>query len=928
MSSKPGPRPKSSTSTNPLYKPTSPGLGKTKLPSKAAVSRAVSSEATPANVAAVILSATGQNPTSRRVRQTTPAGIKTIKEVPKGLAANAAAKKIIDAKLIAIKAKERVSERYTWWLAHEGTTKGGPGFMHPDIPKGTATTMFKEAVDRHFGDHVSLEFRARYSKFQEDEINRQSIQRALREKLLALMTGKQIEPSLLSKSIWGEMIKAAKANKGRGKGLRDAWTGEATDIEEAFLAQEMFPLTTLSRHYEISSLDALPCGQPLREDQGYSETSLGVRENLVKLAELFIKKGWLTEDLKEPFLAWCRENNVQYNPGEANDIESEHTVPPICLAQFYAGIATLYSKEYISSLPEPEQTIFRETAAANMKAASSLGNRLKLQERIGYSLKGREGEPYNSLRGNMGPALKINRERITKFLTDLWPLQRRRGTVANGDSGTDLTINGVTQRYPNHLQALIAMLEKFRKAKTPDRAEVNAATWFAVAQEHVESLFQGILSRMRAVETLAEELIIPIPNPAAPAGPPVSLKFPIGTNFGDMIYRVLQAYSVTMPGLTPSKLAELSIDITAATPEQKKNIRLNLITYFDVLPPEIRRIIENADGRAKAFVFSMISSNGTRDKAERYEASLSRELSPEEFGLTPQELQTLLGVEQTRANITVVTGEGPAEITVPLPPLFTGPQAPQLTAILESVQADIEEGVEEVKAEEGPTLIDTLQELAKSAGLEILGPEIGEGGVKAYQLRDISTLQIATDSYGAPIRYAASDLAGAILTTRNSRARAAAAGPAFIMEQIQQPVAANAAIAAGAAGAGPKYMYIIKNTVTGQQVLPLLFNYKEANRFFQALLADPRELLRIRDHLEAKYSHNAGTGSAAKGGRHPSKKSRRSKRNGTKHTQYKKQSKRVGRVLSRKLNGHHLHRSHRKPAAKSRRYTQRRKSNK
>ena len=51
------------------------------------------------------------------------------------------------------------------------------------------------------------------------------------------------------------------------------------------------------------------------------------------------------------------------------------------------------------------------------------------------------------------------------------------------------------------------------------------------------------------------------------------------------------------------------------------------------------------------------------------------------------------------------------------------------------------------------------------------------------------------------------------------------------------------------------------------------------------------------------------------GSRHPSKKFKRSKRNGQ-------------RVTSHKLKRHHLHRSHRKPAAKSRRYTQRRKSNK
>jgi hypothetical protein len=58
------------------------------------------------------------------------------------------------------------------------------------------------------------------------------------------------------------------------------------------------------------------------------------------------------------------------------------------------------------------------------------------------------------------------------------------------------------------------------------------------------------------------------------------------------------------------------------------------------------------------------------------------------------------------------------------------------------------------------------------------------------------------------------------------------------------------------------------------------------------------------------------------GGRYPSKKSKRSK-NGTQHKRVK-----LDRVLSHKLKRHHLHRSHRKSAAKSRRSTQRRKSNK
>jgi hypothetical protein len=69
------------------------------------------------------------------------------------------------------------------------------------------------------------------------------------------------------------------------------------------------------------------------------------------------------------------------------------------------------------------------------------------------------------------------------------------------------------------------------------------------------------------------------------------------------------------------------------------------------------------------------------------------------------------------------------------------------------------------------------------------------------------------------------------------------------------------------------------------------------------------------DELDKRYPQE--------GGHYPSKKSKRSKRNGTNHKRIK-----MGCILSRKLTGRHLHQRHRKPAAKSRRSTQRRKSNK
>jgi hypothetical protein len=92
----------------------------------------------------------------------------------------------------------------------------------------------------------------------------------------------------------------------------------------------------------------------------------------------------------------------------------------------------------------------------------------------------------------------------------------------------------------------------------------------------------------------------------------------------------------------------------------------------------------------------------------------------------------------------------------------------------------------------------------------------------------------------------------------------------------------------------------------------------------------PGQLAAIRAMLADAGGARAETGPPGRGGRYPSKKSKRSKRNGTRHTKHTKHSKRItmGHVLSRKLRRHHLHRGHRKPAAKSGRSTQRRKSNK